>query len=158
MHSKVKGTLGELAVAQDLIRQGFPTFTELGDNSKVDLITLTPYPIRIQVKALNSNNNRIQLDSTKSGPNYKFRYSEADLDIFAVYVLDTSDIFYVTAKEVLANSRTSTFRLASTRNNQSKGCRYIEDYRDFRKALRDYTQDTLAGKAEGDEIVQTTTP
>lgn len=157
MHSKVKGTLGELAIAQDLIGQGFPTFTELGDNSKVDLIALTPKPIRIQVKALNSINNVVQVSATKSGPNYKFRYSIDDLDIFAIFVLDTKDIFYVSVEEILSNAKTSSFRLASPKNNQIKGCRYVEDYREIRRVLRDYTPNILANNVEDDDIVQTTT-
>lgn len=54
LHSKAKGALGEIAVAKDLLAQGYQVFVELGDNSKVDLIVLGSdfLPIKVQVKSL----------------------------------------------------------------------------------------------------------
>lgn len=157
LHAKSKGALGELAVAKDLIRLGYSVFSELGDNSKVDLIALVPAPIRIQVKAFNSNKSVINLPCKKSGPNYRFRYTEEDVDIFAVYILDHDKIFYVSSRELLTNRTGMNFRLDATLNNQVAKTRFVDDYLDFRKALRDYTGNTLTDNAEGNEIVQTTT-
>ena len=53
LHKKNKGSIGELKVAADLITKGFSVFTELGDNSKVDLIAIensTYKTYKIQVK------------------------------------------------------------------------------------------------------------
>lgn len=156
LHAKQKGTLGELAIAQDLISNGYAVFTELGDLSKVDLIALVPIPVKIQVKSLKSTNGAIELSSRKSGPNYRFRYTEQDVDIFAVYVYDRNIIAYIACKELLENSRMMTLRIDKPKNNQHKA-RRIDDYRDFQRALRDYTGNIPPSNVGDDEIVQTTT-
>ena len=134
MHSKVKGTIGHLTIATELVKLGCEVFTELGDNSKVDLIALyKTKPIKIQVKAYTSDDNgsNVKIYSTKSGPNYNFKYSEDDVDIFAVYVLDTNDIFYVPSKELCLQNKLMCVRLKETKNGQKNKIRMIDDYKDF---------------------------
>jgi len=59
-HRKRRGALGEAKVAAALIDQGYPVFTEWGDLSRTDLITLSPdgSPVRIQVKCPRSGTAR----------------------------------------------------------------------------------------------------
>ncbi len=66
-------------------------------------------------------------------------------------------IFYVSAREILENGKCSKFRLSLSKNGQKKNVRYVKDYLQFKKALRDYTPRTQTVSAVGDEIVQTTT-
>lgn len=102
MHRKEKGNLGELKVAADLVSKGYPVFTELGDNSKVDLIALVANQcIKIQVKAYESSKGSVKLSSHKAGPNYRFQYTLEQLDLFAVYVIDYDVILYVNADELI---------------------------------------------------------
>ena len=54
--------------------------------------------------------------------------------------------------------KTSKFRLSETKNGQTKFVRYVNDYLNFKKALRDCTPHTQPVSAVGDETVQTTTP
>jgi hypothetical protein len=76
MHSKTKGSIGQLTIAADLLSKGYEVFTELGDNSKIDLIAVSKdYDlIKIQVKCLTPVNGSVKLSCIKSGPNYSFRY------------------------------------------------------------------------------------
>jgi hypothetical protein len=67
-------------------------------------------------------------------------------------------VFYVSAKEILKNGKCSKFRLAEPKNGQRKFVRFVKDYLDFKKALRDCTPHAQTVSAVGDETVQTTTP
>jgi len=159
MHTKAKGTLGELKIAADLVEKGYGVFTELGDLSKIDLIAVSSdYHLhKIQVKCYNSDNGVVKIYATKSGPNYKFRYENHQIDIFAVYVLDRDTILYISANEVLSCNKLLTVRFDEVKNSQTKGVHYFGKYLDIKKALRGHTQDTPPDNAEGDEMVQTTT-
>lgn len=158
MHSKQVGSLGELKVAAALTSKGYFVFKELGDNCKSDLIVMAEdyVPIKVQVKACTVVNGAVSVSSHKSGPNYRFRYECKHADIFAVFVVDTQEIFYVLTKDLL-QKQTLTFRVSKARNNQSMGVRQAKDYCDFERVLRGHTPDTLADSAEGDDMVQTTT-
>jgi len=158
MHSKEKGNLGELVAMKHLLSCGYPVFTEFGDNSKVDLIALVDNePVKIQVKTRTSESGKVQIDSRKSGPNYKFRYSLDHVDVFAIYVIDRDVLFFVNAKELLSNRTWTTYRLDPTKNGQKYKVLWVKDRMSFEEALRGHTCDTQTGKAVGEEMVQTTT-
>ncbi len=134
MHSKVKGNIGEAAVAYHLLKEGYEVFTELGDNSRVDLIVLVDNkPIKIQVKALSINaNGSVYLKTYKSGPGYEFTYTTNDVDIFAVYCLDTEDIGFIKAETLLKYKCGMKFRITESKNNQKQGIRYLSNYSNFK--------------------------
>jgi hypothetical protein len=139
MHSKQKGNIGQLAIAKALSSLGFSVFAELGDLSKVDLIAIDPnYKcIKIQVKSISSKNGRIQLDTRKFGPNYKFRYESNQVDVFAVYVLDRDIILYLNAAWLLDNYRSSILiRLDPTKSKQIKNCVFYNQFLNFEEALK----------------------
>jgi uncharacterized pyridoxamine 5'-phosphate oxidase family protein len=156
-----KGTLGEIAVCKELCKLGYSVFIEFGNTSKVDLIALDENfkTHKIQIKAVESKNDCVAVYSVKSclNPKYNSIYTTKQIDIFAVYIIDKDLIFYVTAEELLKNGKCSKFRLSESKNGQKKFIRYINDYLNFEKALRDYTPHTQPIKTAGDEIVQTTT-
>lgn len=131
MHSKDKGTIGELSIARDLMQLGCPVFTEVGDNSKVDIITMVNEQcVRIQVKALSIDDGKITLSTRKSGPDYSFYYTQAMLDIFAVYIPDEDIVLYVAFKD-LNNQTTMHIRLTEPRNGQSKGINLAQHFESF---------------------------
>jgi len=156
-----KGTLGEIAVSKDLIQQGYDLFFEFGNHSKVDLVAIDEnYNVyKIQIKAVNSVDDAVSVYSIKTclNPKYNSIYTIRQIDVFAVYVIDQDIVFYVSAKEILGNGKCSKFRLSASKNGQKKNVRYVKDYLEFKKALRDYTPHTQTVSAVGDEIVQTTT-
>ncbi|MDD2722808.1 MAG: group I intron-associated PD-(D/E)XK endonuclease [Methylovulum sp.] len=156
-----KGTLGEIAVCKELLKLGFDVFVEVGSDSKVDWVVLDENYVcyKVQIKATYSNNETVEVYSKKSclNPKYNSTYQVQQIDAFAVYVIDKDIVFYVSAKEILKNSKRSKFRLMPSKNGQQLNVRYVQDYLDFKKALRDLTPHTQTVETAGDEKVQTTT-
>lgn len=137
MHSKQKGNIGELSVCLELSKRGLPVFKELGDLSKVDLITIVKDRcIKIQVKNLlaHNSNNSIPFTINKSGPNYSFTYGEKDVDVFAI-LLPNSQVIYIGWKD-LGDKTNMVFRIEKTKNGQTKGVNYFEDFLDFDRVLK----------------------
>jgi hypothetical protein len=155
MHTKCKGGIGELAVAKNLMLQGFAVFTELGDLSRVDLIAIKgTTTVRLQVKYRAAKNNVVEVAGRKSGPNYSYEYSVDDVDVFAVYCPDVDDVAYVPILRV-AGGKSVSLRLQYNKQLQTRDINWFKNHRSLERALRDYTHDTETGKAVGDEIVQT---
>lgn len=138
LHAKIKGNVGEMAVAKDLMLKGYSVFYELGDNSRIDLIAEKNNNLfKIQVKALTSRNGEyVELKGYKTGPNYSFRYDRNDIDVFAIYVLDLDKIVYLSSN-FLEYQNTITIRFKPTKNNQTKSCHLFKDYISFENALSD---------------------
>lgn len=129
MHSKQKGNIGEARIAADLMENGFSVFSEMGDLSRIDLIAEKDTRLfRIQVKAITENAGKVVLSNRKSGPGYKFKYSETDVDIFAVYVLGTDKIAYVSGKELCEMDAGITLRLEPAKNGQTKGVNLFSEF------------------------------
>mgnify|MGYP001412607861 CR=1 FL=1 len=136
-----KGTLGEIAICKELFQLGYNVFVEFGNSSKVDLIVLDKNykTYKIQVKTTESKDGCVEIYSIKTclNPKYNSTYTIDQVDIFAIYVIDKDIVFYITAKELLQNSKSSKFRFSESKNGQIKNVRFIKDYLDFEKALRD---------------------
>lgn len=157
MHSKQKGMVGEAKILQTFLENDFAVFTEFGDLSRIDLIVVKgALVLKVQVKACTSKNGKVVLYSKKSGPNYSFSYRESDVDIFAVYILDKEQTFFVSSKELCSYDSSMSVRLEETKNGQARNCNFIEDYT-LARILRDYTPNTEPNHVDGDDIVQTTT-
>jgi uncharacterized pyridoxamine 5'-phosphate oxidase family protein len=137
----IKGTLGEAAVCKELLRLGYSVFLEFGNHSKVDLIVLDENfdAFKVQTKAVQTFDECVCIYSVKTclNPKYNSIYTIKQVDVFAVYVIDKDLVFYVSAKEILQNGKSSKFRFSSSKNGQNKYVRYVDDYMDFKKALRD---------------------
>ena len=114
---------------------------------------------KVQIIATNSTIEIFSVYSIKNclNPKYNSVYTTKQVDIFAVYVIDKDLVFYISASELLQNGKVSKFRLSESKNGQKKFVRYVSNYLNFEKALRDYTPHTQTDIAVGDEIVQTTT-
>ena len=126
-----------MAVAQDLMRLGYPVFTELGDSSRVDLIALVgDIPVKIQVKCnFESVNHSSKLSLFKSGPGYGYFYKETDCDVFALYNMDRDIISYIGWND-LRDTQRVTVRYEQSKNKQQKGIRMYTEFLDFHKALQ----------------------
>lgn len=131
MNNKQKGIIGEFAVAKFLASKNLPVFKEIGDNCKVDIISIiNNKTIKIQVKTVSSNkNNSVSLSLKTSGPNYEYFYNEKDIDVFALYLLDEEEIAWITVKDIKLRERKGiVLRKINTKNNQIKNTNYIKDY------------------------------
>jgi len=149
VHTKDAGTVGELAVILQLKQAGYTIFTEVGDNSSIDLIVVNEGQVlRGQVKSCRLVDGIANLSLRKAGPNGYLRKYIDDLDtidFFALYLHDTGQIAYISAREAFESCPASarlTFRVDPPRNNQERGVRYLKDYTDFEGVLRDYEQRT----------------
>jgi hypothetical protein len=149
VHSKDAGTVGELAVILYLKQAGYAVFTEIGDNHPVDLIVMTgARALRGQVKSCRLVNGKADLSLRKAGPNgylRKYKDEQSMIDFFALYIRDTGQIAFISAKEAFASCPKSarlTFRVSETLNHQAQGIRFLSDYTDFEGVLRDYEQRT----------------
>lgn len=135
MHPKTQGILGEVAVAKNLIYQGYPVFTEIGDLSRVDLIVLVNrISIRLQVKTYaNSSNGTAFLTMRKHtlDPRYDYVYEEGDVDIFSLYIVDRDLIVYIASSEATSNRNSVKFGIGDRKSK-----RVVEDYADFLTAVK----------------------
>ncbi len=120
----MKGTLGEAAVCKELLRLGYNVFLEFGNHSKVDLMVLDENfnAVKVQIKAVQTIDDCVSIYSVKTclNPKYNSIYTVEQVDVFAVYVIDKDLVFYVSAKEILQNGKSSKFRFSSSKNGQKK--------------------------------------
>ena len=149
MHTKDAGTVGELAVILQLKQAGYTVFTEVGDNSPIDVIVLVKGRLlRGQVKSCRLVNGSAALSLRKAGPNgYLRKYGDNpdEIDFFALYVHDTGQIGYISSREAFRSCPGSTrliFRVEPPKNKQQRGVRHLEEYAAFEGVLRDYEQRT----------------
>ena len=139
MHSKVKGSLGELKTMAHILGLGYPVFFEYGDSSKVDLITIVDSKVvTIQVKAFKSSSGKVSITNRSSGPGYRYVYKDTDVDVFAVYVPDKDILLFINSKVLCSSENSSvTIRLEDSKNGQLKKVRKKEDYIDFLKSFEE---------------------
>jgi hypothetical protein len=134
---KAKGDLAELAVARDLIELGYRVAFPYGEDWDFDRIVLRQVKLeRVQVKCTTSSNGVIPVKPrSHSLTNGKIRrtkhYTAEMIDWLAVYDRTTDRCFYLPASELGEGMWMLHLRLAPTRNNQSAGVRYAEDYTDL---------------------------
>lgn len=132
MHNKQKGNIGEAATALFLLKKGYPVFTELGDLSRVDLLTIINdkcYKIQVKNAARETNNGSFTFSTFKSGPNYSYRYKKEDVDIFAVYISSIDELIFIGWNDLKGD--TLNIRFKKSLNNQNKNINWYEDYKDF---------------------------
>jgi hypothetical protein len=132
MHSKQKGNIGEAATSLYLLKRGYPVFKELGDLSKVDLITIVNnrcYKIQVKNALRETNNGSFTFSICKSGPNYSYKYTKDDVDIFAVYISSIDEIIFLGWNDL--NGDTINIRFKKSLNNQNKNINWYENYKDF---------------------------
>ncbi len=156
MHSKRKGNIGQIATALFFSKMGYSTFIEQGDISKIDLIVEKDGKLlRIQCKAVTPKKDKIELYLRKSGPGYQFVYEEKSLDFFALYNLESEELYLVPSAILKRCGVSFSLRLNKSKNNQEKGVSHASSFL-AEEILRDYTIGTpLSNK--GDDIVQTAT-
>lgn len=154
-HSKQKGNLGFSATLKEIHKLGHNVFTEIGDNSKIDMIVeYDSKLVKIQVKYAKENNGIARLPIRKSGPNgYRYVYKVSDIDIFSVYLPDLDKVIFIPAKLACKNKNTFIIRYKESKNLQKSKVHHINEFSDLDRILRDFT----LGICNDDDKVQTTT-
>jgi hypothetical protein len=133
MHSKQKGNIGEAATSLYLLKKGYPVFKELGDLSKVDLITIVKdkcYKIQVKNIQKETNTGSVSFSVFKSGPNYSFRYKQTDVDIFAIYIQKIDQLVFLGWDDI-KDKGIFNIRFEKSLNNQNKNINWYENYKDF---------------------------
>jgi hypothetical protein len=132
--TKAKGDLAELAVARDLVHQGYRIAFPYGEDCDFDLIVLREErPERVQVKYTESDGEVMRVEcrshSLTNGKVKKTkRYTAAMIDWMAVYDR-TSDRCYYLPASMLAGGRASlSLRLTPPKNGQRARIRFAENY------------------------------
>ena len=115
MNPNLKGTLGELAVTQDLLRQGYFVFSETTKHSKTDLIVLSAdykNTYKVQVKTVSTDKSGgITVPTRKCclDPKYNSVYNKDQNDVYAVYAIDADTVFYISADDFLKQKSSLKF-------------------------------------------------
>jgi hypothetical protein len=137
MHKKDMGKMGEALVTAQVLLNGCAVFTEYGDNAKIDLIVLDQQQRlhKVQVKTVGREANVSETSKLylyKSGPNgYRYTYTAADVDWFALVDLTTMQIAWVSIGEALLNGTCFALRHTATKSGQTKNVRMFSDYMKF---------------------------
>lgn len=136
-HKKDMGSYGEALVVSQIIQNGCAAFTDFGDNSRIDVIVEDKQGRlhRVQVKAVGREDKSPEVSVLylyKSGPGgYRFTYTEAMVDWFAVVDVVTSKIAWIPIQEALQSKSAVSLRHSIPKNNQTKNIRMFSDYESF---------------------------
>lgn len=134
MNNKHVGSIGMTKVITRFLELNYQVFTEVSDNSEIDLIAISEDNelLKIQVKTISKVfNNKMCFGFLKCRRNtkkyIKTRYTN-QVDYFAVCCLENNYIGLIPFKDTLKSSSIS-LRINKTKNNQSKNIHYAEDYK-----------------------------
>jgi Holliday junction resolvase len=127
MNSKDKGNLAEAKVLSDLQYRGFGVALPIGDNLPFDLIavdTNTRHTLyKIQVKYTTVRNGTVYLRKDRVSANTKRitakPYTTDEVDVFALYCVDTDKTYYVDSKLVSDVSSKFYIRIFAGRGRQT---------------------------------------
>jgi hypothetical protein len=120
-----------------LVERGYQVAIPFGEDSDFDLVLLRgDKNERVQVKYSTSKDGVMPVHCySNSLTNGKVRrrkhYTARMIEWLAIYESTTDRCFYVNAAELGEGKSTLHLRLEPTRNNQSVGIRYAEDYCDL---------------------------
>lgn len=122
MNSKQKGSLGQIAVSKKLAELGLPVFTEVGDLSKIDLITVKDGKlIRLQVKNCKIVNGSLEVPLRACGPNFNYYYTASDFDVLAVYSHELDKVYFIPSSIFATHKSQIKLRVIPSLNKQETG-------------------------------------
>ena len=120
----MKGKMGELAIRQDLLSQGYNIYLPEVDVTQVDMIVETSiYAIkRVQIKCVTKlrRGTAVEVDTTK--------YKDTNrVDVVAIYYEPKDIIAYVPYE----NTHAISLALTTGKNNQTKNRKWFYSYERF---------------------------
>lgn len=126
-HPKVKGNISEAAILFKFVENEIPVCQPFGEYTKYDLVVEINGELKkVQVKTGRLRDNTVQSHLTatyrKQGRQVNERYSESDVDLFAIYCIEIGRAFlipYVDISQI-------TIRL-DTNSRQKHGIRFADD-------------------------------
>ena len=126
MTTKDVGNICESGAIAKLIAKGWSVLTPFGDNKRYDIaIESYGFFYRVQVKSGIIRNGCVRFKTCSDTRNKRAHYKE-DIDYFAVYVRENSQLYLVPVGDVPIT--VANLRLERAKNNQEKGIIYAEKY------------------------------
>ena len=130
MHTKLKGDIGELIVAQHLLEQGWHVAFPFGENLKYDLIVEKNNIFkRVQVKAVIPKNGVLNINCRSSNNWSVVSYTPEDFEVLAAVDLVARKVYFVPSTKIGRNL--IKLRIAKAKNSQKLGIHYAEEFVDF---------------------------
>jgi prevent-host-death family protein len=134
MNSNVKGAVAEQAIVLAAMKLGVPVLRPVAEHGRADLVLEIGGQLwRVQVKWGRLNPTRdvviVAVATSRCTPrgHVRSRYTEQEVDLFAVYCGDLDRCFLLPA-ELLANRTVAYLRLAPTRNGQRACINLADDF------------------------------
>lgn len=125
--TKLIGTMGELAVAADMLKQGWDVYTSVGDCSTADLVGYRDgVYIRVQVKTASKTWGAVTVGAARVIGRKVVKYQPSDFDVLAIHVLDEKRTAYLPMK--LLQQTSMTLRLVPAKSNRKKDIHWFSDF------------------------------
>ena len=131
MNTKDKGNVGELVILSEFVKRGVPVSIPYGDNTRYDLIAEFNGKLnKIQVKYCSQVTKEGSILCKSASVNRdtgKRSTYESEVDYLAFYIKPWDMACLVPMSEIKKKT-TFTIRNSPTKNGQSVGVHYVDDY------------------------------
>lgn len=128
MHTKQKGNISELIVAQKCIDNGWNVAFPFGENQKYDLIIeKSGVCKRVQVKSLMPRDGALKINCRSSNNWSVYHYSKSDFEILAAVDLSCNEVYFIDS-ETMHRSQFN-IRIVKSKNSQEKSINLAENFR-----------------------------
>jgi len=125
---KYRGELAEEKIAVDFIELGYTVLDPRG-REKYDIVVQLEDDefAKIQCKHINFKQDYGVIKTSWQGRNEEYVYKSNEIDYFAGWCKEKDEVYIVPFEE--AGRRSFRFRFEETKNSQSKGINYAENYK-----------------------------
>lgn len=123
------GNIAEAHILAALLRVGHQVLLPFGDGSKYDMVTDSDGTFnRVQCKNGRYKRGCVEFNTvSRLRDGSQVPYTAADIDAFAVYCAELSEVYWIPLSTPLAKGIAS-LRVEPTRNNQIKGILWARDF------------------------------
>ena len=132
MNSKQLGNITEVQVMLGFLQLGYNVLTPYGDCERYDFVAdVNGKFVKIQVKSSKVSDDGTKFSFNTASTHYSdgkcvhHSYSKEDIDYFATVY--NNQIYLIPVEE--CSSRLQSLRLISTKNGQTRGVKWANDYR-----------------------------
>ena len=130
MHTKLKGDIGQLLVAAEIMTRGWHISLPYGENLKYDLIAEKDGIFkRIQVKAVIPKNGVLHINCRSSNNWSVVHYSPKDFEILAAVDLQSKKVYFIPSDRMHKNL--VSLRLVPSKNFQNKNINFADEFINF---------------------------
>lgn len=127
MHTKLKGDVGQLIVAKELLTKGWHISFPYGENLKYDLVAEKEGIFkRVQVKAVTPKNGVLHVNCRSSNNWSVVPYSSKDFELLAAVDMNTDKVYFISSHRMHKNL--FNVRLSLAKNNQNKKVNFASEF------------------------------